>query len=142
MSEDLTKKLPESDNTEIVLILQSIDSRLHSLEHKVEERLSDTRPIWEKVVADVTQLQTGVTQLKTDVTQLKTDVTQLQVGQRRLEETMSSEFREVKNSIREVFYQIGAIGETMVGFQGNMRYIDSRVRELEQRSHNQSKPQT
>ena len=130
-SEDLTQKLPQSDSEKISLILtkvQYLETRIDRLEKIVEERLYDTRPIWERVVADVTQL--------------RAEVTQLQVGQRRLEETMSSEFREVKTSTREIFYQIGAMSETMVAFQGNMRYIDSRVRELEQRSQNQSKPQT
>ena len=121
MSEDLTRKLPKSDNGEIVLILRNIDSRLHSLEQKVEERLYDTRPIWEKVVVDVARLQTDVT---------------------RIEETMTSEFREVKTSIREIFFQIGAMSETMVAIQGNIRYIDSRVRDLEQRQQNPTNSQT
>ena len=135
MSEDLTKKLPQGDNTEIVLILQNIDSRLQNLEQKVEERLYDTRPIWNKAVADIAQLQT-------DVTHLQTDVTQIQEGQRRIEETMTSGFRQVEKWMREIFYQIGAMGETMIAIQGNMRYIDGRVRDLEQRPQKPTNSQT
>jgi chromosome segregation ATPase len=84
MSDDLTKKLPKGDSENIALILtlvQSIESRidrlesrlddferwLDSLEKKVDERLYDTRPIWERVVADVAQLQDGQNQIKKSV---------------------------------------------------------------------------
>ena len=63
MSEDLTKKLPKGDDN-VALILQNIDSRLQNLEQKVDVRLQDTRPIWEKVLADVAQLQEGQTRLE------------------------------------------------------------------------------
>ena len=81
MSEDLTQKLPKSDSETLHLILTStqnlearfgklesrvedIDLRLGSLERKVEERLYDTRPIWQKVVADIAELQAGQQRLE------------------------------------------------------------------------------
>jgi hypothetical protein len=51
MSEDLTRNLPSSDGaklTQILSTLERLDSRLRGVEQKVEERLYDTRPIWEK----------------------------------------------------------------------------------------------
>ena len=63
MSEDLTKKLPKGDDN-VASILLNIDSRLQRLEQKVEERLHDTRPIWEKVVADIEELKGGVRDIK------------------------------------------------------------------------------
>ena len=93
MSNDLTKKLPTGDSENITLILtlvRSIESRidrlerrlddferwLNSLEKKVDERLHDTRPIWQKVVDDIAQLQEGQTRLESDVhgISLKLDV--------------------------------------------------------------------
>lgn len=123
MSEDLTKKLPKSDSEKIALILttvQNLDTRVTNLERKVDERLYDTRPIWEKVVADVAQLQEG---------------------QRRLEETMSSEFREIKTSIRDIFRRLSIFNDTMMRMEGDYRDIYDRVRGLEIQQ-NQSKPQT
>jgi chromosome segregation ATPase len=84
MSEDLTKKLPRSDSEKINLILSTvqsvegrlerlevrvddIDSRLQRLEQKVEERLHDTRPIWEKLVVDMGQVQEGQREIKTSL---------------------------------------------------------------------------
>ena len=87
MSEDLTKKLPGNDSEKIALILtlvRSIESRIDRLEHrledfdrglgslenKVDERLYDTRPIWEKVVADIGVLQEGQTRLESNVREI------------------------------------------------------------------------
>jgi septal ring factor EnvC (AmiA/AmiB activator) len=120
-SEDLTKRLSKGDNTEIFLLLRTIDSRLQNLERKVEERLHDTRPIWEKVVADVAQLQEG---------------------QRRLEETMLSGFRELKTSVRDVDRRMGVMNDTMLAIQADYRDIDQRVHELELQQRNQSNSQT
>lgn len=116
MSEDLTKKLPKGDDN-VALILQNIDSRLLSLEQKVEERLHDTRPIWQKVVADIAQLQEGQTQL--------------QESQQRLAETMSLEFREIKTSIRDLFRRFSMVNDTLATIQIDYRDIYDRVRGLE-----------
>jgi hypothetical protein len=95
MSEDLTKKLLQSDSDKLSVILttvQSLDqrsmaaetqfgtfdarlekleirldnvsSRLQNLERNVRQRLYDTRPMWHKVVADISQLQSGQQRLE------------------------------------------------------------------------------
>src|SRR5215510_15351532 len=71
MSEDLTKKLPISDRDAILTAITNIDNRLQRLEQRVEERLHDTRPIWQKVVDDIAQLQAGVKRLETGVERLE-----------------------------------------------------------------------
>jgi chromosome segregation ATPase len=75
MSEDLTQKLPTSQDGMLAQILttvqnlstrmESLEQRFGSLEQKVEERLYDTRPIWEKVQADISLLQEGVQEMNT-----------------------------------------------------------------------------
>lgn len=93
MSEDLTKKLPNSDRDSLILTamqnldthvrssfdqlvgwIGSIDSRLKNLEQKVEERLHDTRPIWHKVVADIGELQSGQNRLEEGLHKLNSTV--------------------------------------------------------------------
>ena len=105
MSEDLTKKLQKGDDN-VALILQNIDSRLQRLEQKVDERLHDTRPIWEKVLADVAQLQEGQTRLEGDV-------------------------HEINVSIRDIYYKIEVFNDTMLNVQAKHRDMDRRVRALE-----------
>ena len=85
MSEDLTKKLNTSDGDAILTAIKSldshvrrsidnlvtwvgsIDSRLKRLEQLVEERLYDTRPMWQSVEADIAQLQAGQSGLSSEV---------------------------------------------------------------------------
>lgn len=110
MSEDLTKKLPKSDSENIAVILttvQNLDTRLTNLESKVEERLHDTRPIWEKVVADISKLQQGQTRLEEDM-------------------------HDMKISMREITWQIGGIADSYVKVLGKTRELEGRVREVEQ----------
>ena len=114
MSEDLTKKLPRSESDVSILTaiknldshvrssidnlvtwVSSIDSRLKNLEQKVEQRLYDTRPLWHKLDAHITQLQS-------DVTQLQSDVTQLQLGQ----DSLRAEVRDLGSAIDKRLHRL------------------------------------
>ena len=123
LSEDLTKKLPSSDSEKIALILTTVqnldkrvddidlrlsklEQRFDKLEKKVEERPYDTRPIWQKVVADIAQLQEG---------------------QNRLE----GEVREIKVSVRDLVFEMSAMSDTMRVIQGRHKDFDLRIRDLE-----------
>ena len=89
MSEDLTKKLATTDSdklTSILTIVQILETRLvgleqrfvgleqrvggleqrfGELEQKVEERLHDTRPIWQKIVTDIAEVRAEVHDIRT-----------------------------------------------------------------------------
>lgn len=122
MSEDLTKKLPGTDSDKITLILttvQNVDTRTTNLEkrfdileQKVDEWLHETRPIWQKVVADIAQVQEGQTRLEADV-------------------------HDMKISMREITWQIGEIAESYVRVKGKARELEGGVRDLERQ---QNKP--
>jgi uncharacterized phage infection (PIP) family protein YhgE len=130
MSEDLTQKLPKGDDN-VALILNNIDSRLQNLERKVEERLHDTRPIWQKVVADIAVLQEGQGKLQEGQQQLQEGQQQLQEGQKRLEVGV----RDIKTSVREIYFKLDVLNKTMLTVQANHLDVDARVRELEAQQH-------
>lgn len=120
MSEDLTRKLPTSDSEKISLILttvQHLETRVDNLEQKVNERLYDTRPIWEKVVADITQLKEGQQRLEGDV-------------------------REIKDSVRDIDRRVTFLSDTMIRVQANYRDIDNRVHDLELKQRKPTNSQT
>lgn len=114
MSEDLTKKPPSSNSEKI---LQQIDSRLQSLEQKVEERLYDTRPIWQKVVADIAQLQEGQVELQEGV-------------------------RDIKISMRDMTRKMGGLCESMIGIQAEYRELNHRILDIELEYQKQRNSQT
>src|SRR5438067_13637395 len=106
MSEDLTKKFPQSADEKLTLILTTVQSltdrvdkleqRFDSLEQKVDERLYDTRPIWQKVVVDITQLQGTVEQLHK--------------GQ----ETLLNGVDEIKMSVRDIYSRFEVLTESII----------------------------
>jgi uncharacterized phage infection (PIP) family protein YhgE len=133
MSEDLTKKLPNSDNDKVNLILTAvqnldtlvrssigdlvtwvgnIDSRLQNLEHKVEQRLYDTRPLWHKIEADIGQLQAGQQRLE--------------AGQEALRVQMS----ELNSTVREVNRDQIVINDVIRRIQLDFHTIDERLHRL------------
>ena len=60
MSDNLTENLNDSQDTKIdrlIIAVQSIDSRLASLETKVDQRLHDTQTIWEAVQAQLSEIR-------------------------------------------------------------------------------------
>ena len=82
MSEDLTKKLPTTDSDKLTSILTTVqtletrfagleqrlaglEQRLAGLEQKVEERLHDTRPIWQKVITDIAEVRAEIHDIRT-----------------------------------------------------------------------------
>jgi predicted nuclease with TOPRIM domain len=64
MSEDLTQNLPQDAFQRILARLDSIDSRLTTLEEKVDRRLQETRPIWEQVLVRLDNLEGEVSTLR------------------------------------------------------------------------------
>jgi len=125
MSEDLTKKLPKNDSEKLTYVVMAVqdltsriqaldkrveglDKRVEGLDKRVEERLYDTRPMWEQVVSDVAQLQEG---------------------QQRIEE----QSREVRTFLRDILRRLSIFNDTLVTMQADYRDIYDRVRNLELR---------
>ncbi|HEX8773623.1 MAG TPA: hypothetical protein VF735_08420 [Pyrinomonadaceae bacterium] len=126
MSEELTQNLPPSQDGTLAQILtivqnlstrsESLDQRLESLEQrfvsleqKVEDRLYDTRPIWEKVQADIARLQEGQEGLRKDV-------------------------RELNTHWRDMNRKLSIFNDTLAEIQADYRDIYDRVRGLERQS--------
>src|ERR1044072_4488930 len=68
MSEETTRQLPDDALRQILARFDSMDARfvslearLTALEDKVERRLQDTRPIWEQVLARLTEVEERLT---------------------------------------------------------------------------------
>ena len=88
MSEDLTRKLSQSGEDRILNAIKNLDarvvnldvrvggieSRLEHLEQKVDERLHDTRPIWQKVIDDIKNLQSSQHAMQAELSELNTTV--------------------------------------------------------------------
>ena len=71
-----TLHLPSFEE-KVLAQLESLDGRLASLEKREEERDYDTKPIWNRVLTEISELKIEVSEVKTDVSGMKTDVSEL-----------------------------------------------------------------
>jgi chromosome segregation ATPase len=85
---------------------EGLELRFGSLEQKVEERLYDTRPIWEKVQADIARLQEG-------------------------QDALRSEVVEMNKEQRNMGRKFSVLNDGLLRMQADYRDIDERVRGLE-----------
>jgi predicted nuclease with TOPRIM domain len=119
MSENLTQKLPHSQDgtlAQILTTVQNLSTRMESLEQKVEERLHDTRPIWEKVQADIAGLQEGQQSLLEGQDALRSDV------------------RAIRTELHNMDRRFSVLNDNLVQTQVNYRDIYDRVSDLEKQS--------
>ena len=131
MSEDLTKTLPASDSEKLTLILttvqlltvraDNIDSRLG----RVEQTVHGTRPLLERVVADIGQLKEGQIEGRAEILQSYE-------GHRAL----STEVRALR---RDIDHQFGNIHTKLMEIEIDHRDVHDRVTRLEL---NQNPPNT
>ena len=64
-----TLKLPSFED-KVLAQLESLDGRLASLEKREEERDYDTKPIWNRVLTEISEVNTNVSNLDTKVSEL------------------------------------------------------------------------
>jgi chromosome segregation ATPase len=136
MIEDLTNKLPANEDTKLERVLDAVQQltvRVDSLDRKIEERLYDTRPIWESLAIKVDQLQG----LPTKVDQLQEAQARLEQGQAELYQQMRDqrqESRGLKTYLRDILRRMSIFNDTLVAIQADYRDIYDRVRGLELKS--------
>ena len=106
MSEDFTQKLPKNDSDKLTLILETVqafEGRIQDLEQQAETKRYDTRPIWEKLVADIAQLQ----------------------------ESLRKETREIKGSLRNLSRGQSVLNDAILKVHVDLLDIDERLQALE-----------
>ena len=97
--------------------LDSVDSRLGSLEGRIEtleQKQYDTKPIWEKALAEITEtnakMEQGFAQVNAEFVTLR---------------------NEIEHSIHGVEMQIDALNQNVLQVQVNQRYVNKRLHDLE-----------
>lgn len=84
---------------EVLKLVRSIDERLTKLEAKVDERLFDTRPIWERALAEIGEVRTAQEQTNARLDQLRDE---MKMGFHKLERQLmrlSKDFLEIRTEM-------------------------------------------
>ena len=104
----------------VVKVVEELTVRVEKLDQKVEERLYDTRPMWEQVIKNVQQIQEGQERMQEA----------LQGVQEGLEH-LRHDSRDLRTFLRDILRRMSIFNDTLVAIQADYRDIYDRVRGLE-----------
>jgi chromosome segregation ATPase len=139
MNEDLTRKMPNASDgklDEVFQIIQAIRAELSDLRSIVETRIYDTRPIWEKVQADIAQLQAGQARRQAGQDGLQAAQTRLQAGQDGLQagqndlQAGQNDLQAGQNSLQAGQNSLQAGQDSL---RGDVREIRTHLRDMDRR---------
>jgi hypothetical protein len=123
MSEDRTKKLDEPNSSEARF------DRMEIRITKLEERQHDTKPIWERALAEIAEARL---ESRTNNEVLRTE---MKAGIEDLRTEMKAEFaavrHEIEHGLRGVARTIDTLNHNVLEMQTYQRYLDRRLEELE-----------
>ena len=134
MSEDRTKKLDEPNSSEARF------DRMEIRITKLEERQHDTKPIWERALAEIAEARLESrtnnevlrTEMKAGIEDLRTE---MKAGIEDLRTEMKAEFaavrHEIEHGLRGVARTIDTLNHNVLEMQTYQRYLDRRLEELE-----------
>ena len=141
MTEDLTKKLPQSADEKLTLILttvQSLTVRVNSIDsrlQRVEETIDDARPVWQLLIIDIAHLregqlilERGQRRLEEGQRRLEERCGRLEEGQKSLEERQKSLHSDLTAFRRRVDQQFLTLSGTV---ESRFREHDQRITRLE-----------
>jgi uncharacterized protein Yka (UPF0111/DUF47 family) len=87
MSDEPTETLPDGPSFEerVLSSLYEIQKRIQSLEEQSERRAMDTKPIWERALAEILEVKQTVEDIERKIDVLSRDIIQVRADQVRVE---------------------------------------------------------
>ena len=87
MSNDTTHKMPDgfSFEQEVLARLDAIDGRLKALEEQSAQRAMETKPIWERALAEILEVKQSLGNVERKIDVLSRDIIQVRADQTYLE---------------------------------------------------------
>lgn len=113
MGDDLTRSFNGSIDeklNQIISHIQSLDSRVSSLEDKVDMRLRETQPIWERVLSEIGELRARQDQFQKGLDELTKDM---------------------RLGLRKVERQIMQLSKDSLEHRTNLVMLEDRIEKLE-----------
>jgi len=160
MSDDLTHKLPGDRETIapqdedriglLVIAVQSLSSavqslssdvhevkaRLEALEKTVTERSFETKPIWERALAEIAATRAELAETRTELAEtraeLKAEIAETKAELRAEIAEAKAELRaEMKDGFRKLALKIELLNEDSLTLRADQKQLDRRVEALE-----------
>ena len=83
----MTKNMPDGRSFEerVFARFDGLDARLQSLETQAERRALETKPIWERALAEILEVRESVANVERKIDILSRDIVQVRADQTRVE---------------------------------------------------------
>jgi len=87
MNEETTRDMPDATSFEerVFARFDALDARLQALESQAERRAVETKPIWERALAEILELKESLANVERKVDVLSRDIVQVRADQARVE---------------------------------------------------------
>jgi F0F1-type ATP synthase membrane subunit b/b' len=136
MSDDLTERLPGGqDSDRISALIGAVESmgadfhevkvQLEALQKTVNDRLYDTKPIWERALAEIADTRAELkTQIADTRAELKTEIA----------ETRAELRSEMRDGFRMLGSKMDVLNEDVLTVRAEQRLLGKRVQDLESKA--------
>ena len=166
MSDNATRDLLSDRFDQVISLVNSVianqsetDARVERLERVLEERLYDTRPVWEALRVQVQELEGRVGAIESEMTGMRAEMTGMRAemtgmraemtGMRAEMTGMRAQFTEMLtqmiemlrqitemrvetgNGFRAVDRKIGVLGKTLIDMTADIRELQDKVEKIE-----------
>lgn len=126
MNDESTQDLSSNETqTNLVALIQGIGAQLTALQVKVDERLYDTRPLWESVQGQINDLRFDTEQ---GFREARAEVQELRAESKADMEKLNTE---LSRELRHVSYSLDTLHGKMLRYDTIQRDIENRIREIE-----------
>ena len=138
MSDDATRNLLSDRFDQLTTLVKSVianqsktDARVERLERVLEERLYDTRPIWEALRAEVQELGGRVGAIESEMTSMRLEMTGMRIQFTEMLRQLTEMRVETGNGFRAVDRKIGVLGKTLIDMTADIRELQDKVEKIE-----------
>ncbi len=136
MSNDPTKRLPgEQDADRISVLISGVQSmsadfqevkvRLEALEKTFNERMYDTKPIWERALAEIAETRA---ELKAEIAETRAAL------KAEIAETRAELRSEMRDGFRTLGSKMDVLNEDVLTVRAEQRLLGKRVQDLESKA--------
>lgn len=138
MSDDATQNLLRDRLDQLVSLVQDLiakhaetDARVERVEQVLEQRLYDTRPVWETVQAQLKALDGSNRSLESETGAMRTQLNEMRPLMDEMRTQMDEMRVENSNGFRLVDRKIGVLGKTLIDMTADIRELQDRVEKIE-----------
>jgi septal ring factor EnvC (AmiA/AmiB activator) len=152
MSDDLTQKLPgdkeprapqDDDRISLLVIavqslssaveslsrdVQEVRARLEALEKTVIQRSFETKPIWERALAEIAETRAEIAETRAELAETRAEL------KAELAETKAELRAEMKDGFRKLSLKIELLNEDSLTLRADQKQLDRRVEALESKT--------